>query len=230
MSLDNRVLWSEGLFLQPHHFQQHDRFLERLIGAKSGPGMPHPWGLRRLRIDEELLAFGKVALADAAGLLPDGTPFDAPATDPLPPPLELSEGVAGEVLYLALPLRQPGAAESGPGSETESILRYRAAELTVRDNTLGAETETVVEIGRLGLRLMLERQPRDGYACCGIARVVECRADRQVLLDPGYIPPCMDFQVSRRLADFIEELAGLGMGPVRLRVRRRGPRSRCGVG
>ncbi|MBK1721549.1 type VI secretion system baseplate subunit TssK [Thiocystis violacea] len=209
MSFDNKVLWSEGLFLQPQHFQQHDRYLERLVGAKSGPGMPYPWGLRRLRIDEELLAFGKVALAEVAGLLPDGTPFDAPASDPLPPPIELDENVAHQVIYLALPLRQPGAAESGSVAEPEAVLRYRANELTVRDNTLGSETEAVVEVGRLGLRLMLERQPRDGYACCGLTRVVECRADRQVLLDSGFIPPAIDFQVSRRLADFMEELTGL---------------------
>ncbi|NEV63358.1 type VI secretion system baseplate subunit TssK [Thiorhodococcus minor] len=209
MSLDNKVLWSEGLFLQPHHFQQQDRYLEHLVGAKSGPGMPYPWGLRRLKIDEELLAFGKVAVVDLAGILPDGTPFDAPASDPLPEPLELDENVAGEVLYLALPLRQPGAAESGSSSDAETILRYRSAELTVRDNIAGSETDAVVDVGRLGLRLMLERQSRDGYACCGITRIVECRADRQVLLDAGYIPSCMDFQVSRRLSDFVEELTGL---------------------
>lgn len=209
MSLDNRVLWSEGLFLQPHHFQQQDRYLERLVGAKSGLGLPQPWGLRRLRIDEEALALGKFALSEVAGVLPDGTPFDAPASDPLPTPLDLDEGMAGQRLYLALPLRQPGAAESGGTDATEAGLRYRAGELNVRDNTLGSDTEALVEVGRLQLRIMLERQARDGHACCALARVVECRADRQVLLDAAHIPPCVDFQVSRRLSDFVEELSGL---------------------
>ncbi len=209
MSLDNKVLWTEGLFLQPHHFQQHDRYLERLIGAKSGLGVPYPWGLRRLRVDEELLAFGKFALAEVSGVLPDGTAFDAPASDPLPQPLELDENVTAQTLYLALPLRQPGAAESGGPDETETSLRYRSRELTVRDNTLGGETEALLEVGRLQLRLMLGQQARDGYAHCGVARVLECRADRQVQLDASFIPPCVDFQVSRRLSDFIEELTGL---------------------
>jgi type VI secretion system protein ImpJ len=30
----NKVLWSEGLFLKPQGFQQHDRYLERLIGHR----------------------------------------------------------------------------------------------------------------------------------------------------------------------------------------------------
>nr|WP_207188604.1 type VI secretion system baseplate subunit TssK [Thiocystis minor] len=202
-------MWSEGLFLQPQHFQQHDRYIERLVGAKSGLGVPFAWGLRRLRIDGELLAFGKFALSEVAGTLPDGTPFDAPASDPLPQPLDFDENIAPQTIYLALPLRRPGAAESGGPGETETILRYRSGELTVRDNTLGSDTETPLAIGRLDLRLLLERQSREGYACCGVGRVLECRADRQVTLDASYIPPCVDLQVSRRLADFIEELAGL---------------------
>lgn len=209
MAWDNKVLWSEGLFLQPQHFQQHDRYLEHLVGAKSGIGVPHAWGLRRLRIDVELLAFGKFALAEVVGTLPDGTPFDAPASDPLPTPLEFDEHVSTQTLYLALPLRRPGATESGGPGETETVLRYRSSELTVRDNTLGSDTETQLDIGRLDLRLMAERQARDGYACCGVGRVLECRADRQILLDSAYIPPCIDVQASPRLADFIEELTGL---------------------
>ncbi|EGV31166.1 type VI secretion protein, VC_A0114 family [Thiorhodococcus drewsii AZ1] len=208
MTWDNRVLWTEGMFLQPQHFQQHDRYLERLVALKSGLGVPYAWGLRRLRIDEEMLAFGKFALVEVAGVLPDGTPFDAPASDPLPPPLEFDESVSAQTLYLALPLRRPGAAESGAG-ETDEVLRFRASELSVRDNVLGSDAETLVDVGRLDLRLMSAEQARDGYACCGVARVSECRADRQLVLDPAYIAPCVDARVSRRLADFVEELTGL---------------------
>ena len=209
MTWDNKVLWSEGLFLQPHHFQQHDRYLERLVAGRSGIGVPHAWGLRRLRIDEELLALGKFALTEVAGILPDGTAFDAPANDPLPLPLEFDEKTQTQTLYLALPLRRSGESESGRSGDTDAFLRYRAQECEVRDNTLGADSEALVEIGRLDLRLLPEAAPREGFACCGVARLLQCRADRQLLLDPAYIPPGIDYQVSARLADFIEELAGL---------------------
>ncbi len=209
MAWNNRVLWSEGMFLQPQHFQQHDRYLEDRSTASSGIGTPCAWGIRRLRIDDELLAFGKFALTELVGILPDGTPFDAPASDPLPPPLEFDERFSSQIIYLALPLRRPNTAESGSAAEVETIVRYRAGELTVRDNTVGADTETTLIIGRLDLRLLLEQQQRAGYACCGVARVLECRADRQVLLDPSYIPPHVDVQVAPRFANFLEEFNGL---------------------
>lgn len=206
---DNKVLWSEGLFLQPHHFQQHDRYLEHLVDAKTGLGLVAPWGLRRLRVDAELLAMGRFALTDAAGLLPDGTPFDAPASDPLPQPLSLDASAAGQIVYLALPLSRPGAVESGGPERGETGLRYRVGELSVRDNAAGADSEALLEIGRLDLRLLLERDARAGFACCGLAKVLECRPDRQLVLDPAYIPPALDHQVSLRLADFLEEIVGL---------------------
>lgn len=211
MSWDNRVLWTEGLFLQPHHFQQHDRYLERLARGQPGSASPYPWGLRRLAIDRDRLSQGTLAMVDCAGVLPDGTPFDCPASDPLPPPLDLGLDAdpAGQIVYLCLPLARPGAPESGGPEDRGTPLRYRAGELTVRDNALGAGTETVMEVGRLDLRLLYQRDARDGFACCGAVRVLERRPDRQVLLDPAYIPPCLDLRVGQRLADFVEELIGL---------------------
>ena len=35
MSWYSKVLWSEGLFLRPHHLQQNDRYLERLVENRA---------------------------------------------------------------------------------------------------------------------------------------------------------------------------------------------------
>ena len=213
MAWNNRVLWSEGLFLQPHHFQQHDRWLEHLALARTGIGMPYPWGLNYLSIDHQPLALGKLVVTGCAGILPDGTPFQAPASDPLPPPLQLgtdsASNPAGQTIYLALPLASPGAPESGARDARNTTLRYRAGEELVRDNCVGPETEAAMEVGLMDLRLMTDADARDGFACIGIARVLEVRADGQVLLDDAYIPPCIDFQASGRLTAFVDELQGL---------------------
>ena len=33
MMQENKVIWLEGMFLQPQHFQQNDRYVEGLIQA-----------------------------------------------------------------------------------------------------------------------------------------------------------------------------------------------------
>ena len=34
MTISNKVVWSEGLFLRPQHFQQQDRYFERYIDGR----------------------------------------------------------------------------------------------------------------------------------------------------------------------------------------------------
>jgi len=38
MSWENKVVWTEGLFLQPQHLQQHDRYFERLVRVSTADG------------------------------------------------------------------------------------------------------------------------------------------------------------------------------------------------
>ncbi|MGH8269221.1 MAG: type VI secretion system baseplate subunit TssK, partial [Steroidobacteraceae bacterium] len=89
MSEKNRIVWSEGLFLRPQHFQQQERYLENYIQGRVGTLRLDAWGLVELEIERDLLAIGKLALRRARGVFPDGTPFAMPDSDPLPPPLEI---------------------------------------------------------------------------------------------------------------------------------------------
>ena len=57
---------------------------------------------------------GKFAVRSIAGILPDGTPFSAPADTDCPTPLDLPEGVRNSQVYLLLPTRQPGGVETAP--------------------------------------------------------------------------------------------------------------------
>src|SRR5687767_15597698 len=106
MSVHNKVVWSEGLFLQPQHFQQQDRYFERYVEGRCYALAPHSWGFSTLDLDRDLLAIGKVALRGASGVFPDGTPFRMPDDDPLPPPLDVGAQVRNQILFLALPVRR----------------------------------------------------------------------------------------------------------------------------
>src|SRR5688572_32921653 len=111
MSVNNKVVWSEGLFLQPHHLQQQERFVERYVEGRCQGLAPHAWGFTELEIERDQLSIGKLGLRRAAGVLADGTPFRMPEDDPLPPPIDVGEQVRDQLVYLALPLRRAGAVD-----------------------------------------------------------------------------------------------------------------------
>ena len=82
----DKVVWQEGMFLRAQHFQQQDRHVEHLLQARAAPLRPHPWGLTEIALDRDLLAADRFALASAAGVMEDGTPFDIPGTADAPVP------------------------------------------------------------------------------------------------------------------------------------------------
>jgi type VI secretion system protein ImpJ len=209
MSVTRKVVWSEGMFLQPHHFQQHDRYLEGLVEARAGHLRPSPWGFWDLTLDVGLLAIGKLGLATARGILPDGTAFAVPDQDDGPTPLEVPDEVKNTTVYLAVPTRQGGMVETDASDDRSSLARYAVAETEVRDSNAGSESRAPVQVGRLRLRLLLEGPELAAHSHVGVARVVEKRADKQVVLDEAFIPPCLDLRASPRLAGFVSEIAGL---------------------
>ena len=209
MSENNRVVWSEGMFLRPQHFQQHDRFVESLINGRCRGLQPFDWGFVALKLDPRQLAIGKLALTESRGIFPDGTPFNLPEDDELPLPLDVGEDVKNSLVYLALPLRRQESAEIDSEAFPDSLARYRLGEREVRDHNGGADSRFPVQIGRLRTRLMLERQERSGYVCLGVARIAEVRADKTVVLDDHYLPPALNCVAAGLLGGFLRELHGL---------------------
>ncbi len=211
MSWRAKVVWSSGMFLQPHHFQQETRYLERLVDARVRSLSPFAWGFSELELDEGLLALGKIGLARASGLLPDGTPFSLPQLDPLPPPLDISPDVKGEVIYLAIPLQREGLNEVdfGTGQGDGELSRFEAEEEDVRDNTDASDEPTTIQTGRLRLRLVRAKEATEAYALLGVALVAERRSDGQVTLDRLYIPPQTGIDATAQLSASASLLHGL---------------------
>src|SRR2546429_4165008 len=171
MTWDNRILWSEGTFLQPQHFQQHDRHLETQLEQRTRALRPHGYGFLELAIDESLLELGKLALRGARGVLPDGTPFDCPARDPLPPPLDVPATLRDSLVTLALPVRRPGVDEADlGGAGADSLARYVAAELEVKDSNAAFDPTALIQIGRLRLQLPKEADITPAYRGPRVAR------------------------------------------------------------
>jgi type VI secretion system protein ImpJ len=209
MSDRSKVVWSEGLFLRPQHLQQQERYLEWFVEGRTGGLTPFSWGFHELEIDRDLLTIGKLAIRRARGVLPDGTPFAIPDHDPPPPPLEVQADVRNHRAYLALPLRRSGSLEADRRPGMESLARQAIRELELRDVTVESPTAALIEIGGLRTRILLEGSPREDFACVPLAHILECRPDRQVVLDESFMPTVLSTRACAPLDRFLKELCGL---------------------
>jgi type VI secretion system protein ImpJ len=209
MSWNNKVIWSEGLFLRPQHFQQSDRYIERLVRRRVEALRPYPWGVTELKLNREMLALGKFAIEEARGVLEDGTPFSIPDDADHPAPFDVPEATRNSIIYLALPGYQPGAQEAAPAEAMESSARFAIHEQEINDAVAVGRAMVGIEVGKLRLRLVLDDGDRAGLICLGLARIGEVRADKQIVLDDMFIPPTLDCAASKNLSGFLVEIHGL---------------------
>ncbi|HEX7639447.1 MAG TPA: type VI secretion system baseplate subunit TssK [Burkholderiaceae bacterium] len=205
-----RVIWSEGLFLRPQHFQQLERSVEMLVEARAQGVFAPAWGLSSLRLDEEALKIGRIAIKSARGVMPDGTPFSIPEEYASPLALEIGSETKETLVHLALPLVRSGmpefAVDEGP---TAALARFVGHDRRVEDNVLGMGDAAEMKLGQINLRLMLDDDPRTGFCSIAVARVVERRSTGQLVLDESYIPPALECRGFARLQDFIVEARNL---------------------
>lgn len=210
MSWYSKVVWSEGLFLRPQHFQQQDRHAEWYVEARSRAAGGLFWGFTHLEIDEAALGTGKVALAAARGVLPDGTPFDFPATHPAPVALDIPADTRNAVIYLALPLRRAQSPEASPdGDPAAHLARYIPVEESLVDAAGSDGASEPIEVAHPRLVLALADQLSDAFVRVGVLRVVERRPDNNLLVDKAYIPPVLACRASPVLGGFLREIRGL---------------------
>ena len=208
MSWRTKVVWSEGMLLQPQHLQQSERHSDYVRHLLLRSTSAYAWGFAELEIDTAALALGKLALVRAVGVFGDGTVFDMPAVDPLPLPLDIPTGMLGETVMLALPLRRAGAREADVEGY-EELVRHRVLEVEVPDSNTAGERSAPLQLGSLHTRILRAGDATDAWTTIGVARVVERRVDNQVMLDRAFLPPLLDVVGHAVCKSWLDELLGL---------------------
>lgn len=191
----SKVLWGEGLFLRPQHFQRQDAYHEARLQDLSHTLHPYGWGARRVRFDPHALGGGALRPLDLSAVFPDGESYDAPTHDSLPDAVSLHElpaGVQSTVIYLALPMLRDD--NNCVDSEGTYLARYRQANQVTGDLFTDAAQAELAYLNK-AVKLLTEDQPRDAYATVPIARVRRTSSGG-FELDDEFIPPCTQVQAS----------------------------------
>ena len=197
--MDNKkVVWSEGMFLSPQHFQQQTRYVEHLTREFTEQIAPQGSGLTLLELDRSMLNIGKVSVRRAKGIFPDGTPFEINRGLVL----DIPKNTNHKKVYLALSVSRPGAVDVG----ADQRLRHSSVEHPVFDTSREHSESVLVEIAELNIVLKLEDEELQDYTLISVCEVSEHKSEGAVLLNQAFVPHCLQFGVSNYLKDCVADV------------------------
>jgi type VI secretion system protein ImpJ len=208
MSTKSKVVWSEGMFLRPQHFQQQDRYFESYVEGRCRTLQSCYWGFASLEIDPQLLKLGKISVNRCHAVFPDGTPVSVPDGNVAPDIIDIPENLANAIVYIGVPLRRAGAVEVQLDHSDQSLTRYKAVDSEIFDTVSGYTDDETVQTGQLRLRLLLQDEDHSGYALLGMVKIKERKEDKSIVLDEAYIPPLLDAHINVTTSGFLNELSG----------------------
>lgn len=206
MSQHSKLLWGEGLFLCPQHFQRQDAYHEARLHEVSRTIQPFLWGLRSLRFDTNSLNSGILRLVEVSVIFPDGELYSAPHQDELPAPLPLESlpsDVQTTTVYLALPLLKDHGRNCS-NDLTVSSARYTTNNRAVTDLFSNA-ADADISFLQKAVRLVTDNQPLEAYVKVPIMQLRRTSTGT-FESESSFIPPLISLNASESL---LSELQGL---------------------
>lgn len=209
MSQLNRVVWQEGMFLSPQHFQQWDRFAAAETWYRHSSQAPFAWGVSRIAFDLEALENKRLSLDGLEAVLPDGSVVRAPALDPLPPARHLDEVFTPQQtemeVYLALPDRRPGIPVCRLGGRKGTVESPHLAETVEAEDENSPGNAIDLTAARQNLKLMLSGENLDGYIALKLGRIKR-DSEARIVLDTGYAPPALSLAAAGPVPDLLRSI------------------------
>ena len=211
----SKVVWSEGMHLEPHHFQVQSRFFEEITHFGISRLWYEPYGLAGLELDAEALRNGTVCLVHARGIFRDGLSFNMPESDPIPAPRSIVElfpptRESLTVLLAIPPLRLGAPNVALTEEERNGSMRLIAEADLVPDENTGLD-EKPLRVGRKNIQILVDTENSGDLETLPIARVRRDSSGNYVY-DESFIPPCTQMSASptlmlltRRLIDVLQE-------------------------
>lgn len=204
----SRVVWSEGMYLGPHHFQVQSRYFEDSIQFAASSLLFAPYGFAGFGLDAEALRNGTLSLLHARGILPDGLAFQMPDCDALPPVRSIADLFPPArdrvTVFLAIPEHRPNSANCTQMGEEGRWARYTARSQTISDETTGRD-EKSVSLGRKNFSLLLDTEAQEGILALPVA-VIMRDGMGHFIFDPDFIPPLTSIAASDRLMHILKRL------------------------
>ena len=211
MKLLTKPVWSEGMYLGPHHFQAQNRYFEDSLDFITTSLWRDAFGFAGIEFDLDALRNGTLSVTHARGIFADGLAFDLPGSDTTPAPREfttLFSPVADHLtLYLAIPIGlsdQQNTTLPNAASTKASSVRFQAAERLLPDQNTGLD-EKLIQLGQKNLQLLAEGELTERVVSLPIVRILRDGSGHYES-DPSFVPPCLTTSASSTLTDMLRRL------------------------
>jgi type VI secretion system protein ImpJ len=210
--MTSKVLWGEGLFLRPQHFQQQDRYHEHRLHESLKTVHPYAWGVNQLQVDRDALSNNTLRILELSLRFQDGELYDAPSADDLPETVDLSQLLQSQqtvTYYAALPAFKPFGGNFGQPGQPVNTARFVQANQDTADLYTQAAQAQLAYLKKT-VRLVSEFEPRDSYTHFPLLRVRRL-ATGGFDMDPAFVPPSLSVRAApalflqlRRLLDALQ--------------------------
>jgi type VI secretion system protein ImpJ len=209
MEKSYKILWYEGMNLEPHHFQQWDRFIGNNLNFRIKTVKASGWGLSAIEIDEDALPNGKFNILSCKGIMPDGLIFDVPENDSLPASREFTEYFSSTQaslgVYLSITTERIGEQNySLDKSTNKRNTRYYFDQVMISDENSGAG-EREIGIAKTDLKILFESESLEDLSTLKIAEITRS-TEGEYSLSKEYIAPCVNLNASDNLIALVRRV------------------------
>ncbi len=214
MDIQRPIFWHQGLFLQPHHFQQNDLYVQGLQAPLRKFLSPFFWGVASFEYSKGALENFTFDLVSGEFLFPDGTFVAFPGNSILAGrSFEEAWGEADKPLTIYLGLKKMdesgiNTTELAKPDEIASVATRYVSTPEPEDVADLYETGPAGQVKKLQLVLKLfwetEKDMVGDYLLLPLARIE--KDGEAIRLSPTFIPPAVTIQSSEILMQIVQDI------------------------
>lgn len=215
MNKNGKIVWSEGMFLSPHHFQQWDNYHDNNFYFHLKTFIPYYWGISNLDINIDTLSNGSFLLESCSCVFPDGLIVSIPGIDQSPVARNIEDVFNPNQeklnVYLAIPVKRKNWKNCDLEIEKSDArnIRFKREFRNIIDENTG-ENERQVGFAVKNLKIVFgdEQDSLNDHISIKIAELMQ-RRSRGFLVNEKYIPPCISIASSPFLMSMLHKLIEL---------------------
>ncbi len=206
-----KVVWYEGMKLNPHHFQQIDRYNQYNINSRINFLNSNYWGLTEIQIDLAALSGGSFNLVKCTGIMPDGLLFDMPANDPFPKIRSFEDMFSATAEKMDVFLSIPSENISGNNCQMDEAVnsnnsRYILQNTEVLDYNTGSNMRTI-GIVKPNFQFKFGEESLEDFSSIKIGQINRS-ADGKYTMDKNFIVSSVSISASEVLLNYTREILG----------------------